>query len=80
VETPAANERLFALGLFTSPCTSIKMPADENDFQHTSILLLLKLQRLNSSKLHDGILNWGHLRLNLQLGFLLEFAGWKIIF
>jgi hypothetical protein len=56
------------------------MPADENDFQHTSILLLLKLQRLNSSKLHDGILNWGHLRLNLQLGFLLEFAGWKIIF
>jgi hypothetical protein len=56
------------------------MPADENNFQHTPIRLVLKLQRLNSSQLHDGFLNWRHLRLNLQLGFLQEFAGWKIIF
>jgi hypothetical protein len=80
VETPGANECLFARGPFPSPCTSIKMPADENNFQHTPIRLVLKLQRLNSSQLHDGFLNWRHLRLNLQLGFLQEFAGWKIIF
>jgi hypothetical protein len=80
VETPGANESQFALGLFPSPCASIKMPADENNFQHASILLLLKLQHFNSTQLHDGFLNWRRLGLNLQLGFLRGFAGWKIIF
>lgn len=65
LETPGANESLFALGTFPSPCTSIKMPADENNFQHTPILLVLKLQRLNSSQLHDGFLNLEARRIKL---------------
>jgi hypothetical protein len=51
------------------------MRADDNNFQHPSALLLLKLQRLNRSKLHDGFLNWRRLGLTLQLGFLRGICG-----
>lgn len=55
------------------------MPADDNTFQHASALLL-KLQRFNSSKLHHGFSGWRRLTLNVQLGFVQEFAGRDIIF